>query len=310
MRTKKTDKLRRAWKRNRVLYICILASVIAHFIALVSFGPLWPARDRHLKPRAVKTVSLKLMPRTSARPRPPVKAPEAPPIPSPIPKMPEKARPAEYAIPQKRAQETAKKFEKNAAERAKEVLEDKSKEGMEWAAQELAAYEETLAKEEAGEVGYRRIIDLTAISDTQISRLLGYYKMQIGYGSRDASDFNLQFTSGWLITKGQIGNYLSRHTVKGARQILSALPPGAAAVILRESGEGTPRPYIEPTITALGALLGAEEKYFSSTKVSPEELECLVFKPVWRFRRPSFTVVRAEKKGEMPKGKQAAGGKP
>jgi hypothetical protein len=245
----------------------------------------------------VKTVSLKLMPRMAARPRPPVKAPEAPPVPSPPPKKPEKARPTEYAVVQKRAEAIAKKFERRAAERAKEALADKSKEAMEWAAQELAAYEEALAKEETGEVGYRRVIDLTASSDLQVSSILGYYKMQIGYGSRTINDFNLQFTSGWRLTKGQIRNYLSRRTVKGAREITRSLPPGAAAVTLRESGEGAARPYIEPTVAALGALLGAEEKYFSSTKVSPEELECLVFRPVWRFRRPAFTVVRAEKKG-------------
>ncbi|MEJ2744852.1 MAG: hypothetical protein P8123_04070 [bacterium] len=299
---KTTGKLHRAWERNRALYLCILASALAHFIALVSVGPLWLARDRRLKPRQVKTVSLKLAPRTAARPRPPAKPPEAPPVPSPIPKIPEKARAAEYAIIQKRAEAIAKKFEKQAAERAKEVLADKSKEAMEWAAQELAAYEETLAKEEAGEVGFRRIIDLTQSSDTQISRILDYYDIKIGYGSRTVNDFNLQFTSGWLLTKGQIGNYLSRHTVKGARQITRSMPPGAAAVALRESGEGSARPYIEPTVAALGALLDAEEKYFSSTKVSPDELECLVFKPVWRFRRPSFIVARAEKKGERKTG--------
>lgn len=300
MRTKKTDKLRRAWERNRVLYLCIMASALAHFIALVSFGPIWPARDRHLKPRAVKTVSLKLAPRMAALPRPAAKGPAAPPVPAPVPpKTPEKARAAEYAIVQKRAQEVAKKFEQRAAERAKDVLADRSKEAMEWAAREVVAYEETLDREEAGEVGYRRIIDLTTSSDSQISRLLDYYKMQIKYGSRIVSDFNLQFTSGWLFTKGQIRNYLSRHTVTGPRQILNSMPPGAAAITLRESTEGTARSYIEPTIAALAALLDAEEKYFSSTKVSPEELECLVFKPVWRFRRPAFTVAKAEKKGEQ-----------
>lgn len=296
---KTTDKLHRAWRRNRVFYLCLLASAIAHFIALVSFGPVWPLRGRHLKPRAVKTVSLKLAPRMAARPRPPVKAPAPQPVSSPPPRPPEKARPAEYAVVQKRAQAIAQKFEKHAAERAKDVVADKSKEAMEWATQEMAAYEATLAKEEAGEVGYRRVIDLTASSDPQIIQILDHYKMQIKYGTRIVSDFNLQFTSGWLLTKGQIRNYLSRRTVMGSRQILKALPPGAAPVTLRESAEGQARAYIEPTIAALAALIDAEEKYFSSNKVSPDDLECLVFKPVWRFRRPAFIVARAEKKGEQ-----------
>lgn len=310
MKMKTTDKLRRAWRRNRVLYLCLLASILAHFIALVSFGPIWPLRGRHLKPRAVKTVSLKLAPRTAPRPRPPAKAPAPQPAPSPPPKAPERARPAEYAIPQKRAEEVAQKFEKHAAERAQEAMADKSTEAMKWAAQETAAYEETLAKEEAGEVGYRRVIDLTQSSDPQISKLLDYYKMQIGYGSRTVGDFNLQFTSGWLLTKGQIRNYLSRRTVAGSRQILGSLPPGAAAVTLKESAEGPARTYIEPTIAALAALIDAEEKYFSSTKVSPEDLECLVFKPVWRFRRPAFIVAKAEKKGEIKKEERKTSGKP
>lgn len=296
-----------------MLYLCVLASVLAHFFALVSVGPPWRARESRLKPRAVKVVSLRIMPRMVAPAHPEEKRPSAPTVsapPAPAPrKAPEKVytREAERDLARRRSQEVMGKFARPPAARARDVLLEKGKEARAWASREFAAYEESLTHEEAGEVGFRRVVDLKASSDSQISRLMEHYKMKIGYGSRAVTDLNLQFTSAWLLTKGQIRNYLARHTVAGSRKILASPSPGVSEVALRESGEGAPRPYIEPTIAALAALLAAEEKYFSSTGASPEELECLVFMPVWSYRGPAFTVARAEKKGVPQKEKQRDG---
>lgn len=317
MRTKKAAKVYRAlseaWERNRVLYLCVLASVLAHFFALVSVGLPWRARESRLKPRAVKVVSLRIMPKVVAPAHPEEKRPSAPTVRAPAEPAPRKApekvsaREAERDLARRRSQEVMGKFARPPAVRARDVLLEKGKEARAWASRELAAYEESLTQEEAGEVGFRRVINLTKSSDSQISRLMEHYKMKIRYGSRAVTDLNLQFISAWLLTKGQIRNYLARHTVAGSRKILASLPPGVSEVALRESGEGAPRSYIEPTIAAVAALLAAEEKYFSSTGASPEELECLVFIPVWTYRGPAFTVARAEKKGIPQKEKQREG---
>lgn len=314
MRTKKAARVYRVlserWARNRVLYLCVLASALAHFFALVSVGPPWMAWKRRLKPMAVKAVALRIMPRAVAPAHPPAKGPPAPPVRAPAPgKAPEKVymRKAEREPARMPSQEVTSKFARSPAVRAGDVLLEKGKEARAWASREFAAFEEALTHEEAGEVGFRRVINLTKSSDSQISRLMEHYKMEIGYGSRAVTDLNLQFTSAWLLTKGQIMNYLARHTVAGPRKILASLPPGVSEVAFRESGEGASRPYVKPTIAAIEALLAAEEKYFSSTGANPEELDSLVFTPVWTYRGPAFTVARVEKKGVPQKEKQKGG---
>jgi hypothetical protein len=317
VRTKKTAKAYRILSerrsRNRVLYLCLLASALAHFFALVPVGIPWMARQSRLKPRAMKAVALRIIPRAVAAARPAAKGPPAPAVHAPSAPAPRKAaekvytREAEGGLARRRAEGGLGKFARTPAVRARDVILEKGTEARAWASQELAAYEEGLAHEEAGEVGFRRVIDLRASSDSQISRLMEHYKVGIGYGGRNVTDLNLRFTSVWLLTKGQIRNYLARHTVAGSRQILASLPPAVSDVELRESGEGAAQPYIKPTIAALAALLAAEEKYFSSTGAEPEELECLVFTPVWSYRGLGFTVARAEKNAVPQKGKQTAG---
>lgn len=302
--------LSEGWARNRVMYLCVLASALAHFFALVSVGPPWMAWKPRLKPRAVKAVALRIMPRVAAPAHPPAKAPPAPPVRAPaLRKAPEKVsiRKAEREPARMPSQEVTSKFARSPAVRAGDVMLEKENEARAWVSREFAAFEEALTHEEAGEVGFRRVINLTKSSDSQISRLMRHYKMEIGYGSRAVTDLNLQFTSAWLLTRGQTMNYFARHTVAGSRKILASLPPGVSEAALRESGEGASRPYVKPTIAALAALLAAEEKYFSSTGVDPEELECLVFTPVWTYRGPAFIVARVEKKGVPQKEKQKGG---
>ena len=290
MKTTTTQYKKRSgrWSRNRVLYLCLLASVLVHFFALVPVGLQRLTRLTRSKPRAVRIVSLKLAPRTSAGRRPPAAAAPR--------KAAEKApaRKAEGSRGRLSLEDVLGKYKRTTAVREKELPSGKSAEARAWVSQERAAYETAITREEAGEVGLRRIIDLRASSDLQIARLMGYYKMEIGYGSRVVTDLNLQFTSGWLFTKGQIRGYLARHTVAGARQILISLTPGMPNVELRESGEGATRPYIKPSIAALAAILTAEDKYFSSTETDPDKIESLVFTPVWSYRGVGFTVSRVE----------------
>jgi hypothetical protein len=177
-----------------------------------------------------------------------------------------------------------------------EVIGKKEMAAREWSSKEFDTVREKVKSQEEGAMGYSRIIDLRKSSDFQLGRLMELFKMEIGYGSREVTDLNIRFTNEWLFTMGQMRNYLSRRLHPERRRVLESITEGASGVALRESGEGEPRPYIVPTISAVAAILAAEDEYFAATEVKPEALDRLVFSPVWARGGPGFKVVSAEKK--------------
>lgn len=301
---KRRTKIRRrrrgeGWQRYRVLYICIIASVLLHLCFIVSISPWWLGRAAKIKPRAVKVVSLKIKPRL-ARPRPPVKAPPKPEVKpverAPVPKPVYTEKELERKLDRVRSKVVPEKFAKPKADQVREVVKRKEKAARAWVEREVDTFEERVEREAAGEVGYSRVIDLKRSSDYQVGRVMEHYKISIGYGSRKITDLNIRFSSEWVFTPGQLRNYVNRHNRSDSREIMAAVPSGEPAAALRESGEGSPRPYIEPTVDAMAAILIAEEEYFAETGSDPDKMERLVFGPVWTYRGPAFKVVKAEKK--------------
>ena len=172
-----------SWRRHKVLYICLIVSVLVHLAAIVSFSPWWLGRATRVKPRKVKVVSLKIKPRP-ARPRPPVKAPprpevvrpvEKPPPPKPVYTKKELARKLEKV----RSEEVLDKFARPKTVRAQDVIQRKQKEAHLWVDRELDSLEKSIAREEAGEVGYSRVIDMKKSSDYQVGRLMDHFNISV-----------------------------------------------------------------------------------------------------------------------------------
>jgi len=302
---KKRTRIRRrwrweSWRRHRVLYICCIVSALVHLMAIVSFSPWWLGKTPRVKPRKTKVVSLKIKPRP-ARPRPPVKAPPKPEVVRPVPTQPPPkpiytTRELERKLEKVRSEEVLKKFTQPKTVRAEEVFQRKQKEARRWVEREFDSLEKSIEREEVGEVGYSRVIDLKKSSDYQVGRLMDHFDMSVEFGRRKVTDFNIRFSSEWTFTPGQVRNYISRHAGSDSRKILDAFPGGEAEVELTESGEGHPRPYIAPTVDAIAAIIMAEEKYFSETGTDPEEIERVVFSPAWTYKGPAFEVTKVEKK--------------
>jgi hypothetical protein len=296
---------REEWESNKLLCLCILISALIHVFAIVAVGHRWLARAPELKPTPPRVVSLRL----PLRPPPGRPAPVRPAVTAPPAAA--AARPAEKApspkpvytkeqLDQKlagvRSEEAVREFARPKTERVEEVIGKKEMAAREWSSKEFDTVREKVKSQEEGAMGYSRIIDLRKSSDFQLGRLMELFKMEIGYGSREVTDLNIRFTNEWLFTMGQMRNYLSRRLHPERRRVLESITEGASGVALRESGEGEPRPYIVPTISAVAAILAAEDEYFAATEVKPEALDRLVFSPVWARGGPGFKVVSAEKK--------------
>lgn len=305
-------------RHRRVLAMCIAASLAVHLLTLFSFSPHWAGKPARVRPAGARAVSLRLKPRSAGGARAVAKTPAA--------VKAAEARPAEKAAVRRNVygkEEMSRKLsqvlsspaaEKSAVtkgKRLKEVLSDRSTVARAWVSRESAAVEREAEEVEEGSVGYQRVIDLRKCSDFEVGRLMDQYKMEIGYGSRKVTDFNLRFTSEWLLTPGQFKN-LSSRAGRGARGIRAAAPPsGTAVVSLGEPGDGPARPYLSPSVAAMGAIIAAEEEYFSSSKADPDRVERVVFSPSWTFRGPAFTVTAAEAKTQEQGTKipAAAGGR-
>ncbi|MEI6634170.1 MAG: hypothetical protein WCP22_10190 [Chlamydiota bacterium] len=299
-------------RRRRVLALCLAASFAAHFLVLFSFGPPWSAKPARLRPAGTRAVSLRLRPRPAGGAPSAVKAPAA--VKAAQAKPAEKAaqaKPAEKApgrrpvygkeelsrkLSQVLSPQTAEKSAKTKEARLREILADRQIDARAWVSREADVVSGEAAQAEEGAVGYQRVIDLRKCSDFEIGRLMDQFKMEIGYGSRKVSDFNLQFTSQWLLTPGQFKNLSSRagRAVKGKRAAMPAA--GTAVVALSEPGDGPARSYLSPTVAAMAAIIAAEEDYYSSSKADPDGIERVVFSPVWSYKGPAFTVTAAEKK--------------
>jgi len=282
--------------RNRVLYICLLVSALAHLLLIISVTPPWGAWKPRPKPRRAKPIALKLVTRAAVAPPPRAQAPAPKPVrPPAVRPAPQKAPPLkpEEKLARKGVGRISPKFDRSPAARTKEVMREKETEAADWVAGEFSSYKKSLARIEEGDVGFRRVIDLKGETDPQLEKLMEYFGMKLGYGGRVITDFNLHFTSAWLLTGKQIEHYLAKHPLAGSRRILAAIPSNPADVSLPESGDGKMQPYIEPTVKILAEILSAEGRYLSSHKIPAGELECLVFKPVWTRRGPAFEVVRS-----------------
>jgi hypothetical protein len=293
-----------AWKSHRLLTICIIVSALIHLLFIFSFGPWWMRLAPRVKPTAVKAISLKIKPRR-VPPAPPVKAP-----PKPKEKVPPVRKPVytEQELEQKleniRSETIAEKYVRPKVARVSEVVEKKEKEAVTWVDQEVKELDKEIEQVEEGEVGYSRIIDLTKLSDYQVNRFMQSFGMGVGYGRRRITDLNIRFTTAWLFTPGQIKNYAGRYGRESYREVSKVIAGKEKVVSLSESGDGPPRPYIMPTIEVMRAIIFAEEHYLDSTGVKPDELDKLVFSPVWTYRGPTLEVVRAEKK-KLGEGQQA-----
>lgn len=290
-----------AWQRRRVLYICIIVSALIHLSIFVSISPWWLEKAPKVKPRKVKAVTLKIKPRRLAPPRVPAKAPPRPavvkpPERAPAPKPVYTEKQLKKSLAAVRSEEVPRKFARPKSARVREVIERKEKEARTWVDKEIDALDKMVEREEAGEVGYSRIVDLSESSDYQVGRLLDHFGMSVGCGSRKITDFNIQFVTEWSLTPGQIRNYLSRYDRSNYREITAAIAGATSDVALKESGGGPPRPFISPTVDAMAAILVAEEEYFASTGDDPDEMERLVFGPIWTYKGPAFKVVKSEKK--------------
>ena len=305
-------------RRRRLLYACIALSALLHMIFIFSFGPWWERRmPRPVRKRA-KVVSLRIRPRRPRVAAPPKARPKAPakPAPSrPVPR-PKKAAPVTKpvyttkelakALAVVRSEAVSKRYARPKKVMIREAIGRQRMEARKWTEKEKRTLEKRIAREAAGLVGYSRIIDLTKSSDYQIGRLMDQYKIDLGYGSRKIRDFNIPFTSEWLFTPGQLRLLAGRRGRRDYREISDWIPRGKKSVALRESGEGKPRVYIAPTVDAVAAIVLAEDDYFRTSGEKPDELDALVFRPVWTYKGPAFEVVRAVKK--KPKKRAAAGG--
>ncbi|HOE28333.1 MAG TPA: hypothetical protein PK696_11690, partial [bacterium] len=305
----KTGGRERSWReaerrrRRRILFVCLAASLAVHLAFLFSFGPRWFGKPPRVRPAGGRRVSLTLRPR--ARDAAPVKAPaplkapeakpaEKPPVRRPVYGAEEIRRKLSRVL----SPEIAEKSVKAKETRLREMLQDRETMARTWVSKtsEALRVEEALAEE--GTVGYRRVIDLRKCSDFEIGRIMDVFKMEVGYGSRPVTDFNLRFTSEWLLTQGQMRNLASRVGVKRRGKRPPMPPAGPGAVSLEEPTDGPPRSYLSPSAAAVAAIIAAEERYFAQSETEPEELDRVVFVPAWSFRGPGFTVASAEKKAQ------------
>lgn len=309
----------RSWRdeekrRRRILSVCLAASLALHLVGLFSFAPRWFRETPRIRPAGARRVSLTLQPRPR-RPAPakapaPVKAPEA----QPVEKAP--ARRPVFAAEEMRRKlarvlsaEAAEKSVKGKETRLREMLAERETVARTWVSRNAEALrtEEELAEE--GTVGYRRVIDLRKCSDFEIGRIVDQFKMEVGYGSRTVTDFNLRFTSEWLFTPGQMSNLVSRVGRARRGKRMPAPPAESGVVSLGEPADGPARPYLSPSVAAMAAIIAAEERYLAQSKADPDKLERVVFVPAWSFRGPGFTVASAEKKVQAGgTGQPAAGG--
>ncbi len=290
---------------RRILYICIAVSCVAHLAALFIITPPWARKAAPPRPVGGKSISIRLRPRPAggAPAAPKARAAATPAAPKPVRAKPEEKpvrrarayRPEELVRALKDAVSPAEmeKAARTKEESLKDTLAEREAVARGWVSGEIKAADADAERAEEGTVGYERVIDLRQCSDFELGRLMARFKMEVGYGGRKVSDFNLRFTSKWLLTPGQYRNLISSAGVgvRGGRP--AAIPAGASVVELVEPADGPPAAYISPTIAAMAAIISAEEEYISLSKADPDRLERLVFRPVWTFRGPSFAVASA-----------------
>jgi hypothetical protein len=305
-------------RRRRVLAFCLAASFAVHFMVLFSFGPPWSGKPARLRPAGKRAVSLRLRPRPAGGVPAAMKAPAAV---KAAQAQPAEAKRAEKAparrpvygteelarkLSQVLSPQTAEKSAKTKETRLREMLADRQTDARAWVSREAGALSGEAAQAEEGVVGYQRVIDLRKCSDFEIGRLMDQFKMEIGYGSRKASDFNIRFTSEWLLTPGQYKN-LSSRAGRAARGKRAAMPAAMATVVaLSEPVDGPARSYLSPTVAAMAAIIAAEEEYYSSSKADPDGIERVVFSPVWSYKGPAFTVTSSEMKQQAQGTKKPA----
>ncbi|MDD5556571.1 MAG: hypothetical protein PHN82_04880 [bacterium] len=290
-------RLRAGWRRHRLISVCMLVSLIAHFIVLFSTPPWWRRRPPP-PPRPTRSIALRIAPRpVPPRPAPPA-APAPPVAPRPLPPRRRGYTPAEMErrLEPVRSREITERVARPPAERVREVMREKESAAREWAKIEFETVRQRIRRIEEGAVGFRRVVDLRKTPEHQIARLMEQFDMEFGFGAREVTDMNIRFTAEWILTPPQVRNVLARRPSASRRAIVEAIPRRAAEVAFQESADGPPRSFIRPTIRAVAAILAAEEAYFSETGDDPERMERLVFAPVWTFRGPGFRVVEAERR--------------